>query len=56
VTNEPTVVLLSDRCPTGRHVGVVHAERHGECKTMGYETPGRVLIPFPLRYQCGCER
>lgn len=42
-------VLLSDKCPTGQHVGSVVADR------MGLYHDGQVVVPWPPQYLCGCE-
>lgn len=47
-------VLVYPKCPTGKHPGVVRAELIGRETMMGYESPGRLVIPFPFKYVCGC--
>ena len=38
-------VLLTEKCPTGEHVGAVVAEYVG----------GQIMVPWPPRYECGCK-
>ena len=47
MSDHTIAVLLYAKCPTGQHVGSVEGHRAG--------TSGKVVLPYPLRYLCGCE-